>query len=320
MAVATSPAAGGNGEGVPLPAGVAATAANGRQEGDMAEGVLVVGSMAPRAEGVPVIDLTAVAEEEEEEKKKKKKKDHSTDYEQRQSRIDLTALAEEVGDDEKEGQGVDGPSAEGVPVIDLTEVSSDEEEEVRWVGQYSSTQSILLVGDGDFSFSLALATGFGSGANLVATSLDSCDTLKKKYSGAESNLAELRKMGAVTLHGVNAKTMKLHTDLKMRRFDRVIFNFPHAGFKGKEDQPHMIKKLVKDFFCSASLLLRPDGEVHVSHKTKNPYRKWNLEELASVYALFLVEQVDFRIQDYPGYSNKRGDGLQCDQPFLLGNL
>jgi 25S rRNA (uracil2634-N3)-methyltransferase len=75
---------------------------------------------------------------------------------------------------------------------------------------------------------------------------------------------------------------------------------------------------VKDFFRSASLLVRPDGEVHVSHKTKNPYRKWNLEELASEFALFLVEQVDFRIQDYPGYNNKRGDGLQCDQPFLLG--
>lgn len=75
---------------------------------------------------------------------------------------------------------------------------------------------------------------------------------------------------------------------------------------------------MKDFFCSASLLLRPEGEVHVSHKTKNPYRKWNLEELASEFSLFLVEQVDFRIQDYPGYNNKRGDGLQCDQPFLLG--
>ena len=67
---------------------------------------------------------------------------------------------------------------------------------------------------------------------------------------------------------------------------------------------------MKDFFRSASLLLRPDGEVHVSHKTKNPYRKWNLEELASEFALFLVEQVDLRIQDYPGYNNKRGDGLQ----------
>ena len=40
------------------------------------------------------------------------------------------------------------------------------------LGQYSSAQSILLVGDGNFSFSLALATAFGSGANLMATSLD----------------------------------------------------------------------------------------------------------------------------------------------------
>lgn len=77
------------------------------------------------------------------------------------------------------------------------------------------------------------------------------DTLKKKYTGAESNLAELKKLGAVTLHGVNARTMKLHTDLKMRRFDRVVFNFPHAGFKGKENQPHMIKYAT---LCGLSLL------------------------------------------------------------------
>lgn len=52
------------------------------------------------------------------------------------------------------------------------EADEEEEEEEKWLGQYSSTQSVLLVGDGDFSFSLALATGFSSGANLVATSLD----------------------------------------------------------------------------------------------------------------------------------------------------
>lgn len=44
---------------------------------------------------------------------------------------------------------------------------------VKWLKHYSSAQSILIIGDGDFSFSMALATAFGSGANLVATSLDS---------------------------------------------------------------------------------------------------------------------------------------------------
>ncbi|CAD6224499.1 unnamed protein product [Miscanthus lutarioriparius] len=65
----------------------------------------------------------------------------------------------------------------------------EEEEEEKWLGQYSSTQSILLVGDGDFSFSLALATGFGSGANLVATSLDTyACALDTGTHGADSTI------------------------------------------------------------------------------------------------------------------------------------
>jgi 25S rRNA (uracil2634-N3)-methyltransferase len=144
--IAETGGGGGSREGVPLPAGIAA---DGRRQGD-------------RAEGVPVIDLAAGKEKEGVGAPRAKEVQV----------IDLMA----AGEEEKEGQGVDGPRAEGVPaVIDLTGESSDEEEgqqEVKWVGHYSSAQSILLVGDGDFSFSLALATGFGSGVNLVATSLD----------------------------------------------------------------------------------------------------------------------------------------------------
>lgn len=47
----------------------------------------------------------------------------------------------------------------------------------RWIEHYSSSQEILLVGEGDFSFSACLARAFGHASNMVATSLDSQGTL-----------------------------------------------------------------------------------------------------------------------------------------------
>lgn len=65
-------------------------------------------------------------------------------------------------------------------------------------------------------------------------------------------------------------------------------------------------------------MLRPYGEVHVSHKTAVPFSHWNLEELAAENSLLLIECANFCIDDYPGYSNKRGDGSRSDKPFPLG--
>lgn len=67
------------------------------------------------------------------------------------------------------------------------------------------------------------------------------DMVIKKYKEAKSNLENLKKLGASLLHGVDATKMKFHTDLKMRKFDRIIYNFPHAGFYGKEDNADLIK-------------------------------------------------------------------------------
>ncbi|XP_062193591.1 heavy metal-associated isoprenylated plant protein 41-like [Phragmites australis] len=194
------------------------------------------------------------------------------------------------------------------------------EEGVKWVKHYSSAQSILIVGDGDFSFLLALATTFGSGANLVATSLDTYEALKGKYSKAESNIMGLKRLGATNFHGVDMKTMKFHTDLKNRRFNRIVFNFPHATFNGPENQLHVInlhKELVRVFFRNACHLLMPYGEIHVSHKTRHPYDRWNLEHLASESSLVMIEKVGFHTEDYPGYNQKRGDGARCDKSFNL---
>jgi 25S rRNA (uracil2634-N3)-methyltransferase len=65
--------------------------------------------------------------------------------------------------------------------------------------------------------------------------------LRLKYSKAELNFTELKGLGATVLHGVDAKTMKSHADLKNKHFDRIVFNFPHAGFLGQENNVLVIK-------------------------------------------------------------------------------
>ncbi|KAK7301869.1 hypothetical protein RJT34_12745 [Clitoria ternatea] len=196
-----------------------------------------------------------------------------------------------------------------------------EQQEAKWVTHYRSDHQILLVGEGDFSFSLSLANSFGTAINIVATSLDSYDGLTKKYKHAKSNLADLQKLGACLIHVVDATKMKLYSELQMRMFDRVIFNFPHAGFYGSEDNILLIemhKDLVLGFFKNASQMLRAGGEIHVSHKTTEPFRNWNIEELAKQSGLTLIDCADFKKENYPGYNNKRGNGDRCDEPFPLG--
>eukprot|EP00256_Glycine_max_P070501 XP_025985096.1 heavy metal-associated isoprenylated plant protein 41-like [Glycine max] len=67
------------------------------------------------------------------------------------------------------------------------------------------------------------------------------DDVMKMYKNAKSNLDDLHKLGACLLHGVDATKIKLHSNLKLWRFDRVMFNFPHVSFHGKENNTLLIK-------------------------------------------------------------------------------
>jgi 25S rRNA (uracil2634-N3)-methyltransferase len=55
-----------------------------------------------------------------------------------------------------------------------------------------------------------------------------------EYSNAMSNLKELEERRCTVLHGVDAHTMNRHPLLHLKLFDRIVFNFPHAGFTWKE--------------------------------------------------------------------------------------
>ncbi|XP_020209857.1 uncharacterized protein At4g26485, partial [Cajanus cajan] len=129
--------------------------------------------------------------------------------------------------------------------------------EEKKITHYSSTHRILLVGEGDFSFSLCLARAFGTASNMVATSLDSKDSLMMNYENALSNLIELETLGCTIVHEVDVHTMREHPLLEHERFDRIIYNFPHAGFNGRESNASVImlhQDLVSGFLKNAKCL------------------------------------------------------------------
>ncbi|XAR65774.1 hypothetical protein NMG60_11010016 [Bertholletia excelsa] len=193
----------------------------------------------------------------------------------------------------------------------------------RRIEHYSSSQRILLVGEGDFSFSLCLARAFASARNMVATSLDTQQELVKKYSNGIGNVRELEEMGCVVLCGLDATKMSQHFFLRTQRFDRIVYNFPHVGFIYPEAngcQIKLNKRLVKGFLANAKVLLRKEGgEIHITHKDGDPYSRWDLVKKAEKMGLALHESMPFCKDKYPGYDNKRAHGSSADSPFKLGD-
>ena len=100
---------------------------------------------------------------------------------------------------------------------------------------FSSSDRILLVGEGDFSFSRSLLETHGC-ASLVATSFDKQSALQAKYPQSTSNVRALEEEGCQVLFGVDATKLGRPgasdgggKEVKKGNFDRLIFNFPHVG-------------------------------------------------------------------------------------------
>eukprot|EP00013_Stygamoeba_regulata_P014096 CAMPEP_0177675032 /NCGR_PEP_ID=MMETSP0447-20121125/26943_1 /TAXON_ID=0 /ORGANISM="Stygamoeba regulata, Strain BSH-02190019" /LENGTH=252 /DNA_ID=CAMNT_0019183309 /DNA_START=194 /DNA_END=949 /DNA_ORIENTATION=+ len=184
-----------------------------------------------------------------------------------------------------------------------------------WVTNYTSRQSILVVGDGDFSFSRGLVQHRGSGRLLVLTAYDSRAVTLAKYQVAERILGELEKADASVFFGVDAtrldRTLPRSEDnrIKLRKgsmaaaFDRIVFNFPHTG----KQRVHLNRNLLRNFFASAKPWLKQGGEIHVTLKERLPYTGWNVEEQATLNDLQLKVKLDFDPDEFPGYHHHTTD-------------
>jgi 25S rRNA (uracil2634-N3)-methyltransferase len=100
---------------------------------------------------------------------------------------------------------------------------------------FRASDSILLIGEGNFSFAVALSQHPPTpldhlpSANIVATAYDTEEECYSKYPDAEQNVRVLREKGAQVLFSVNATRLERTSALKGRAFDRIVWNFPHAG-------------------------------------------------------------------------------------------
>ncbi|KAK9134047.1 hypothetical protein Scep_013575 [Stephania cephalantha] len=195
--------------------------------------------------------------------------------------------------------------------VDVISRPIEEIKQEIWIKHYCSSHRILLVGEGDFSFSACLGRAFGRADNMVATSLNSQEFLKRNYGNAMSNVDSLRSRGCIVIHNVDATKMAGNRRSNDVTYDRIVYNFPHAGFSKNEpvkDHLRRNRDLVSDFMANAAKMIDETGEIHISHKCNYFFQQWGLQKLGEKNGLVLVEEVKFELSDYPGYNTKYGYG------------
>jgi 25S rRNA (uracil2634-N3)-methyltransferase len=97
------------------------------------------------------------------------------------------------------------------------------------------TDKILLIGEGNFSFAHALAVNpplqlqHLPPQNVTATAYDTEEGCLAKYADAQEKIDALRAKGVNVIFGVDATKLEKVPQLRGKRWDKIVWNFPHAG-------------------------------------------------------------------------------------------
>lgn len=100
---------------------------------------------------------------------------------------------------------------------------------------FTTTNRILLVGEGNFSFTAALvvdpppALQYLPASNITATAYDSEEECYSKYPESQNIVSQLREKGVGVVFGVDATKLEKCGPLKGQKYDKIVWNFPHAG-------------------------------------------------------------------------------------------
>ncbi|XP_018360126.1 PREDICTED: mitochondrial ribosome-associated GTPase 2 isoform X2 [Trachymyrmex cornetzi] len=176
---------------------------------------------------------------------------------------------------------------------------------------FNKNDSVLLVGEGNFSFSAVL-----SRQNLNIELVATCYESGTNQEAAERNVDYLRSNGICVLFDVDATKLEECPSLKSQRFDKIIFNFPHADGKMRIERN---RDLLKDFFVSSERMIKENGQILVTlcngqggTPMDEPRRRWDdswkIVEMAA-HGNFILTRIEpflwqsFRDYIVTGYRN-----------------
>lgn len=208
---------------------------------------------------------------------------------------------------------------------------------------FEKTDTVLLVGDGDFSFACSIVKqGMVAPENLVATSFDSLEELQDKYAGVDEKLAYLKGEGVKVLHSIDATNLPQTMKVNMKstntgklfkphkRLNNIMFNFPHTG-RGMKDVDRNVRdhqKLVLGYFKSAKELFKSVNneprkmgvpleeqdsraqKILLSLFEGQPYVSWGIKILARSEELRVERSGRFDWEAFEGYHHKRTNGVR----------
>ena len=171
---------------------------------------------------------------------------------------------------------------------------------------------ILSVGSGDGSQQAAIVRS--GHHNIISTFYDSEQTVTTKYTKSQEHINLLRNKSTV-LFGVDATDIHAHPELKEKKFNIIIFTFPHTGVSNfalgqSGPNPRSIesnKQLIRDFLRSAQQILAQDGEISITLKTSAPYNKWTFPDFVE-YEIEPKSQHRFNAQLFQGYIHRSTNG------------
>lgn len=184
-----------------------------------------------------------------------------------------------------------------------------------FIGQVTQGRT-LLVGEGNLSFALSLAhSSRMTPSRLFATTFETSDELS---TDAIENAQALKARDVTVLHGVDATNMT--NTVGSWLFDNIVFQFPHAGYRGSEEgrNPNFI--LVRDFLLSAFSQLHRNGQVLITAANTPHYRgAFQFVEAAETTGFQLPEVYPFDLSQFPEYEHtmtrQSGSALENHDTF-----